>query len=104
MNLSDWQTQEEIKQNKGILPAVSDVRLLKNAIGHFIHMYASNCDAKTKGFMTMALTFFVQDAVEKFDKGQKEHGGDFLTVDFDREMRQEFLDFFWYNAGKTYTK
>lgn len=99
MNLNDW---ERLEQSRLV---DSDIRLLRNAIGHLIQMHAHACNEPTREFMTDALTSFVIGAITKFNLGQIEHGGDFLKdVDFGKEIRQEAIDQFWYVSGSEYKK
>lgn len=59
---------------------------------------------ETKENMTVALDKFVRDSVEKFIKGQTEHGGLLQDRDLDKEIQAEAIDFFWYNAAKQWRK
>lgn len=53
----------------------------------------------TNAWMTRALAEFVEEAILKFIKGQKEHGGNLLDRDCFAEMGPELKDFFWYYMG-----
>lgn len=48
-------------------------------------------------FMAIALDTFLSDAIDKYIKGQKEHGGSILDRDLDHEIYQEHIDLFWYS-------
>lgn len=77
-----------------------DFRLLKAHIGKFVAMHATCTPKELHPKMAESLTLFVVNATCKFDRGQREHGGDFLRdVDMVKEMAAEQLDFFWYNEG-----
>lgn len=98
MNLQTWEHQETIRANS--IGEEEHYRLLKTSIGHYIQMNTPHCNDRTRQFMSHALADFVVSATIKFDRGQKEHGGDFIKdVDHQREMQQEFIDFFWYSSG-----
>lgn len=50
--------------------------------------------------MSDDLVRFVEKAIEKFIKGQVEHGGDIRDRNLDHELMQETIDSFWYNSAK----
>lgn len=54
----------------------------------------------TKRNMVISLTNFVIAAVNKFEKGQVEHGGCIQDRDLKHEIGQETLDLFWYNEAQ----
>ena len=54
--------------------------------------------------MSGSLTQFCEAAIEKFIKGQKEHGGNITDRDLDEEVRKELLDIFWYTSAKKWDK
>lgn len=37
---------------------------------------------------------------DKFERGQQEHGEDFLSIDMQKNMRMEASDSFWYSEGE----
>jgi hypothetical protein len=55
---------------------------------------------ETRTKMAMALDYFIIDAIDKFIKGQKEHGGNIEDRDLDKEIRMEMIDSFWYQQAK----
>ena len=60
--------------------------------------------AEAKILMSKSLHAFMIDSINKFIKGQKEHGGDIRERDLDSEMRQEHIDLFWYQSAKSWPK
>ncbi len=46
--------------------------------------------------MTISLSDFCINATKKFIAGQKKHGGKITDKDLRHELRQEYLDSFWY--------
>jgi len=51
--------------------------------------------------MAISLTQFVINSIDKFIKGQKEHGGDIRDGNkLDKEIRDEQIDLFWYSEAK----
>jgi len=44
---------------------------------------------------------FMIECMRKFAAGQLKYGGNFFTADHDKEARQEHIDLFNYNAGKS---
>lgn len=57
-------------------------------------------DSVTKAKMAISLNTFVIESIEKFIKGQKEHGGNLVDRDLAKEISQETIDLFWYNEGQ----
>jgi len=53
-----------------------------------------------ESLMAKSLAKFVERAVDKFAKGQREHGGDIRDRDLGFELYQEQLDSFWYNEAE----
>jgi hypothetical protein len=49
--------------------------------------------------MTRSLTVFVERAVDKYMKGQKEHGGDIRDRDLTAEILNEQIDQWWYSQA-----
>jgi hypothetical protein len=48
-----------------------------------------------------SLADFVDDALTKYIRGSKEHGGDFIYGrDHNKEIYQEVIDTFWYNRAQ----
>lgn len=52
--------------------------------------------------MTIALTEFVSDALDKYIDGAKKYETDITECNLDQEIRKEQLDSFWYTAAKTW--
>lgn len=50
--------------------------------------------------MVMSLAVFVHEAIDKYYKGQIEHGGDICDRDLKREIRQEQIDQFWFTEAE----
>ena len=63
-------------------------------------------DEKMKADMALSLTRFTRDSIEKFIKGQIEHGhiGRLEERDLDKETYNEIIDLFFYNQAKTWKK
>lgn len=59
---------------------------------------------QTRQQMASSLASFVDEAIEKFIKGQKEHGGNLADRNLDHEIRMETIDFFWYQSAKDWKK
>lgn len=80
--------------------------LLKTSIAHHIEMTDKDGvvseDRRVK--MVNSLTDFVERAVIKYVKGQKEHGDNIEKRDLDKEIEQEHTDTFWYMEAKKWQK
>lgn len=74
-------------------------RMLTTQITHYVNAVATSCDRERKAFMSKYLSEFVQNAVAKFEHGQREHGGNLLSRNLPIEMYQETMDMFWYGAA-----
>lgn len=77
-----------------------DVEFIRQQIRQYIRMHHEDAiTPNVANLMSVSLTRFVTDAVAKFAKGQKEHGGDLRTRDLSRELRNEHIDSFWYSEA-----
>lgn len=74
-------------------------RLLSTEIRHYVEMNATSCDRATKEFMSKYLSAFVINSVAKYERGQREHGGNLMTRNQSLEIYQETMDLFWYGAA-----
>lgn len=45
---------------------------------------------------------FINKAITKYIKGQKEHGGDITEKDLRKEINQEIIDLFWYSEAEVW--
>ena len=54
--------------------------------------------------MVKSLDSFILDSINKFVKGQLEHGGDIRDRYLDKEIRMEMIDSFWYQQAKLWKK
>lgn len=50
--------------------------------------------------MSAGLAVFIDLAIDKFLKGQLEHGGQLESRDLDRDMGFEIIDLMWYQLAK----
>ena len=49
--------------------------------------------------LSNSLSNFVINAIEKYRKGQNEHGGNLCDRNLQHEISQEIIDLFWYNEA-----
>lgn len=61
-------------------------------------------DIETIEFMSETLATFINEAIDKFIKGQKEHGGNIKDRDLNKEINNEVIDLFWYLSAKNHEK
>ncbi len=54
-------------------------------------------DIKNK--MRRAIIYFIYKSIEKFIKGQEEHGGNLTERNLDEEVYNELIDLYWYNEA-----
>lgn len=75
---------------------------LHNAIENVIFLGDPNgvLTQEIRDRMTESLTDNTWGKIDKFIKGQTEHGGDIRDRDLDAELSKELDDAFWYNAAK----
>jgi hypothetical protein len=75
--------------------------LLESAIAHYLTVNLSEIIPLThKMQMAHALADFVIDSAYKYQRGSIEHGGVLPnTRDLHKDMRDEIMDMFWYNAA-----
>lgn len=72
----------------------SKIEALKLAVSAVVQ--SRGLPSATEIELTENLTNFVVCSVDKFVKGQKEHGGDIRDRDLNREMMNEIIDLFHY--------
>jgi len=60
----------------------------------------SGLDPIQVDLMSTSLALFIDSAIDKFLKGQLEHGGDIRDRDLDEEIKNEHIDLFWYNEAR----
>ena len=77
-----------------------ELRLLEDIDDHMSVVLTGNINPITKRNMAISLTNFVVAAIDKFEKGQAEHGGDIRDRDLKHEITQETIDLFWYNEAQ----
>ena len=84
------------------IPSLSEEdRTLRAHIAKYAYMNMPSCDTKTREFVANVVFDFVTSAIHKFNKGQEEHGGDFLTTcDHTENLKEEVIDAFFYNAAQ----
>jgi hypothetical protein len=107
----------ELSKNKTPSPQVSpqvsngvsqdDLKLLKAAIAHIIHKQnppnfdgESLLSPRVVELMSCSLGDFILSATDKFIAGAIVHGGDIRDRNIEKELQQELLDLFWYNAAR----
>jgi len=77
-----------------------ELTLLEDIDYHMSVVLTGNINPIIKRNMAISLTNFVVAAIEKFQKGQQEHGGDIRDRDLKHEITQETIDLFWYNEAQ----
>lgn len=71
---------------------------LYDAIEKLLEEFAPLCKSRHRD-MACSLACFVFDAIDKYEKGQKEHGGDVRDRNLKSEICKETIDLFWYNEA-----
>jgi hypothetical protein len=77
---------------------------LRMAISNVVYGTTPSVPPLTREFMSDSLTAFVLAAIDKFEKGQKEHGGDLRDRNHNKEILNEILDIFWYREASSWPK
>lgn len=74
--------------------------ILANYIGYVNKDYGDIVPSNERISMAISLQQFIVQAVDKYFKGQKEHGGRLVDRNLTVDMRHEIIDMMWYNAAQ----
>ena len=77
---------------------------LRMAISNVVYVGTPHVSARVQELMSDSLTAFVIEAVEKYEQGQVEHGGDLRDRNHREEIAAETIDLFWYTAAANWPK
>ena len=76
--------------------------ILANYVGYINNDYGDIIDIEERRLMASSLSVFVTKAVDKYFKGQKEHGGNITDKDLNAEIQNEITDLMWYNFANSW--
>ena len=77
---------------------------LFDAISHEVDMECPQLSKEIKECMASSLYTFVQNAIQKYADGQREHGGDIRDRNLLNEINHETIDLFWYQEAMRWPK
>ena len=73
--------------------------ILADYIGYVNEDFGKILSYDERMLMAATLQQFLIKAVDKYFKGQKEHGGSITNRDLQAEIQHEIIDLMWYNAA-----
>lgn len=80
-------------------------KTLDQAVSNMVDLLCPDVKSEvTKNLIANSLTRFVIDACEKYNKGQKEHGGNLWERQLQQEIRNELIDTFFYTEALAWLK
>ncbi len=76
---------------------------IQDAILSHINMHNADgeiLNAERRARLALELSHFVMEAIAKYHKGQREHGGDIIDRDLDHEIDNEIIDLMFYQYAR----